>query len=52
MHKIQIDWQTAIQFSEMVKGMPGNEPIFVTDKIYNSTVNDIWQGIARRRKSL
>lgn len=41
MRKIQIDWQTVIQFSEMVKGMPGNEPIFVTDKVYNSTVNDI-----------
>lgn len=41
MRKIQIDWQTVIQFSEMVKGIPGNEPIFVTDKVYNSTVNDI-----------
>lgn len=41
MRKIQIDWQTVIQFSEMVKGIPSNEPIFVTDKVYNSTVNDI-----------
>lgn len=41
--KIQIDWQTVIQFSELVKHLPENEPIFVTrDKpIYNSTVNDI-----------
>ena len=42
--KIQIDWQTVIQFSEIVKGLPENEPIFVRDKykkIYNSTINDL-----------
>lgn len=39
--KIQIDWQTVIQFSELVKGLPDNEPIFVKGKVYNSTVNDI-----------
>lgn len=39
--KIQIDWQTVIQFSELVKGLPENEPIFAKEKIYNSTVNDI-----------
>ena len=41
--KIQIDWQMVIQFSELVKGLPENEPIFVNinEKVYNSTVNDI-----------
>ncbi len=40
--KIQIDWQTIVQFSELLKGLPDDEPIFVTkDKVYNSTVNDI-----------
>lgn len=40
--KIQIDWQTVVQFSELLKGLPEDEPIFVTkDKVYNSTVNDI-----------
>lgn len=39
--KIQIDWQTVVQFSELVKGLPENEPIFVSRKVYNSTVNDI-----------
>ena len=39
--KIQIDWQTVIQFSELVKGMPEDKPIFVKGKVYNSTVNDI-----------
>lgn len=39
--KIQIDWQTVIQFSELLKGLPEDEPIFANGKIYNSTVNDI-----------
>ena len=40
--KIQIDWQTVVQFSELVRGMPEDQPIFVKDKaVYNSTVNDI-----------
>lgn len=28
-------------FSELVKGLPEDEPIFVKQKVYNSTVNDI-----------
>ena len=39
--KIQIDWQTVAQFSELVKGLPEDEPIFVSKNTYNSTVNDI-----------
>ena len=40
--KIQIDWQIVVQFSELIKSLPKNEPIFVgKDKIYNSTVNDV-----------
>ncbi|MDR1770174.1 MAG: site-specific integrase [Hungatella sp.] len=39
--KIQIDWQTVIQFSELVKGLPKDKPIFADGKVYNSTVNDI-----------
>lgn len=39
--KIQIDWQTVIQFSELVKHLPEDKPIFVNSKVYNSTVNDI-----------
>jgi integrase len=39
--KIQIDWQTVIQFSEMVKNLPPDEPIFVDGVVFNSTVNDI-----------
>lgn len=39
--KVQIDWQMVIQFSELIKGLPEDEPIFVKKKVYNSTVNDI-----------
>ncbi len=39
--KVQIDWQMVIQFSELIKGLPEDEPIFVKKKVYNSTVNGI-----------
>ena len=48
--KIQLDWQTVIQFSEMVKSLPQDAPIFVKkEAVYNSTVNDI---LARHCKRL
>lgn len=46
--KIQIDWQTVVQFSEMIKDKPEDEPLFVDCKVYNSTVNDV---LRRRCKS-
>lgn len=40
--KIQLDWKTIIQFADLVKKIPEDEPIFVgNNKIYNSTINDI-----------
>lgn len=39
--KIQIDWQTVIQFSELIKHLPEDKPIFVDGAVYNSTVNNI-----------
>ena len=39
--KIQIDWQTVIQFSELLKGMPEDKTIFVNGNVYNATINDI-----------
>lgn len=39
--KIQLDWQTIIQFSELIKNLPEDKPIFVNHKIYNSTINDV-----------
>ena len=47
--KIQIDWQTVVQFSELLKGMPGEGPIFIKDsKIYNSTVNGVLERHCKR----
>lgn len=39
--KIQLDWQTVTQFSGLLKDLPEDEPIFVKERIYNSTINDI-----------
>ena len=39
--KIPLDWQTVMQFAELVKKLPEDEPIFVHGKIYNSTVNNV-----------
>lgn len=39
--KVQLDWQTVIKFSELVRGLEESEPIFIKSKIYNSTINDI-----------
>ena len=39
--KIQLDWQTVVQFSSLVKNIPDEQPMFITKKVYNSTVNDI-----------
>lgn len=41
MRKVQIDWQLVIQFSELIKNKPIDEPIFVKGKVYNSTVNGL-----------
>ena len=39
--KIQLDWQTIIRFSELVKKLPVDKPIFIRDgkRVFNSTVN-------------
>lgn len=39
--KIQLDWQTVIQFAGLLKDLPEDSPIFVSGKVYNSTLNDI-----------
>ena len=39
--KVQLDWQTVIQFSELIKNLEKDKPIFITKNIYNSTINDI-----------
>lgn len=39
--KIPLDWQTIVQFSELVKNKAEDEPIFARKKIFNSTVNSV-----------
>lgn len=37
--KIQIDWQTVIRFSELCKGLPADQPLFVSGRVFNATIN-------------
>lgn len=37
--KIQIDWHTAMQFSQLIKNMEPEKPIFVNERVFNSTIN-------------
>lgn len=39
--KIPLDWQTIIKFSEVIKGLPEDKPIFIKNKVFNSTVNKV-----------
>jgi len=48
--KVQLDWQTVIQFSELVKRLPPDEPFFVDGAIFNSTVNDILRRHCQKAK--
>lgn len=38
--KVQLDWQTAMQFSQLIKEMDSDKPIFVKGRVFNSTVNN------------
>ncbi|WP_416338033.1 tyrosine-type recombinase/integrase [Lactococcus petauri] len=46
--KVQLDWQTAMQFSQLVKIYPENQPIFVKGRIFNSTVNNRLQVLCKK----
>ena len=37
--KIQLDWQTAMQFSQLIKKLEIEKPIFVNERVFNSTIN-------------
>ena len=45
---VQIDWQTVIQFSQLIKDLPANQPIFVKGKVYNSTVNGVLERYCKK----
>lgn len=56
--KIQIDWQTVMQFASLTKGLPEDEPIFVKkdnekgevkyEAVYNSTVNGLLERYCKK----
>lgn len=46
--KIQLDWQTVIQFSQLTKGLSKDQPIFVKSKIYNDTVNHYLERLCKK----
>lgn len=46
--KVQIDWQTVIQFSQLIKYLPADQPIFVKGKVYNSTVNGVLERYCKK----
>ena len=48
--KIQLDWKTIIQFSQLLEGLPKDEPIFIhtKGKIYNSTVNSVLPRLCKK----
>jgi integrase len=50
--KIQIDWHTVIQFSELIKNLPPDNLIFIKNNraVYNSTVNDILERYCNQAK--
>lgn len=47
--KIQMDWMVVSQFSALVKNLPDDKPIFIKEKIFNSTINNV---LARHCKKL
>ena len=46
--KVELDWQMIIQFSELTRALPADEPIFVKGPIYNSTANAILERQCKR----
>lgn len=46
--KIQLDWQTIIKFSELIKGVPEDKPIFVNGRVFNSTINGILERYCKK----
>jgi len=38
---VSIDWKTGMQFAQLIKDLPDNEPIFVKERVFNSTVNNL-----------
>ena len=46
--KIQLDWQTIIKFSELIKGLPEDKPMFVNGRVFNSTINGVLERYCKK----
>lgn len=46
--KIQLDWQTIIKFSELIKGLSEDKPIFVKGRVFNSTINGVLERYCKK----
>lgn len=48
--KVQLDWQTVIQFSTLVSGLPADKPLFIQSgkRIFNSTANDALNRLCKK----
>lgn len=52
--KIQLDWQTVMQFASLIKGLPDDKPIFVPrgekgyKTVYNSTANSLLERYCKK----
>ncbi|KMO61238.1 integrase, partial [Lacticaseibacillus rhamnosus] len=48
--KVPLDWQVAMQFATLIKNLPQDRPIFVTEgqRVYNETANDILERKCKR----
>lgn len=46
--KVQLDWKTAMQFSQLIKTIPLEKPIFVKGRVFNSTVNTRLQVLCQK----
>ena len=46
--KIQLDWKTIIKFSELIKGLPEDKPIFVNGRVFNSTINGVLERYCKK----
>lgn len=38
--KVQLDWQIIMQFSQLIKQLEVDQPIFVKKRVFNSTINN------------
>ncbi|MBE9887701.1 site-specific integrase [Enterococcus durans] len=48
--KIQMDWQLAMQFSQLIKDLECDKPIFVKKRVFNSTINNRMKVLCTKAK--